>query len=75
MFESPYAIESGREKAAPGKQLQGGAMGFFASFTAGVSSAVSGKKLGGKMDDITVVVGAVVATEAGAYTRPLFGST
>jgi len=39
MFESPYAIESGKEKGSDGKQLQGGAKGFFASFTSGLSSA------------------------------------
>ena len=34
------------------------------AFAAGAARAVTGKKLGGKMDDITVVVGAVVATDA-----------
>ena len=39
-------------------------MGLFNAFAAAAGSAVTGKKLGGKMDDITVVVGAVVATDA-----------
>jgi protein phosphatase PTC7 len=34
------------------------------AIAAGAASAVTGKMVGGKMDDITVVVGAVVATDA-----------
>ena len=65
LYESPYAVEAAAEKAGgAGKTKQSGPMGLFNAFAAAAGSAVTGKKLGGKMDDITVVVGAVVATDA-----------
>ena len=54
----------GGEGGGAGKTKQSGPMGLFNAFAAAAGSAVTGKKLGGKMDDITVVVGAVVATDA-----------
>ena len=66
MFESPFAIEAAKAKAigTAASSKQKGALGAFSALTTSVASAISGKKLGGKMDDITVVVGAVVATAA-----------
>lgn len=65
MYESPYAVEAAAEKAGgAGKAKQSGPMGMFNAFAAQAASVVTGKKLGGKMDDITVVVGAVVATDS-----------
>ena len=64
LYESPYAVEAAAEKAGGGGAKQKGPMGFINAFAAAAGSAVTGKKLGGKMDDITVVVGAVVATDA-----------
>jgi protein phosphatase PTC7 len=63
LFESPYAVEAAAEKAG-GAAKQKGPMGMLSAFAGAAASAVTGKKLGGKMDDITVVVGAVVATDA-----------
>tara|TARA_B110000977_G_scaffold84370_1_gene112673 strand:- start:14694 stop:16037 length:1344 start_codon:yes stop_codon:yes gene_type:complete len=63
LFESPYAVEAAAEKAG-GAAKQKGPMGFLGGLAGAAASAVTGKKLGGKMDDITVVVGAVVATDA-----------
>jgi protein phosphatase PTC7 len=65
IFESPFAIEAAKAKAVgtAASSKQKGALGAFSALTTSVASAISGKKLGGKMDDITVVVGAVVAAE------------
>ena len=64
LFESPYALDAAKEKASAGGAKRSGPLGMLNAFAAGAASAVTGKKLGGKMDDITVVVGAVVATDA-----------
>ena len=65
LYESPYAVEAAAERAG-GAAKPKGPMGFLNAFAGAAASAVTGKKLGGKMDDITVVVGAVVATDAAA---------
>lgn len=58
-------MEAAAEKAGgAGKAKQSGPMGMFNAFAANAASVMTGKKLGGKMDDITVVVGAVVATDS-----------
>lgn len=58
-------MEAAAEKAGgAGKAKQSGPMGLFNAFAANAASVLTGKKLGGKMDDITVVVGAVVATDS-----------
>ena len=66
LFESPFALEAIRENAVGTTTLakRSGPLGAFNALATSIASAISGKRLGGKMDDITVVVGAVVATAA-----------
>ena len=65
MCDSPYALELTKEKTGVAEAAKvKGPFRLFNSFASSAASAMTGRKLGGKLDDITVIVGAIVATDA-----------
>ena len=65
LCESPYAVElTKHNKSSTEAANAKGPLGLLSALASNAGSVMTGRKLGGKLDDITVIVGAIVATNA-----------